>query len=78
MRTIALAAAAMATLSFTSIDAQAGVWCAYYYKGSTNCGFQTYAQCQATVSGIGGFCNRSPSYQAYGGDYGRRSRNSQY
>lgn len=75
MRTIALAAAAMATLSLTSIDAQAGSWCAYYYRGGTNCGFYSFAQCQVTVSGIGGYCNRSPgSYQAYGGDYGRRSR----
>ena len=77
MRTIALAAAAMVTLSFASIDAQAGAWCAYYNRG-TNCGFQTFAQCLATVSGIGGYCNRSPSYQAYGGDYGRRSRGGQY
>jgi hypothetical protein len=78
MRTIALAAVAIATLSFTSIDAQAAAWCAYYYRGGTNCGFYTFAQCQATVSGIGGYCNRSPSSQAYGGDYGRRSRGGQY
>jgi hypothetical protein len=79
MRTIALAAAAMVTLSFTSIDAQAaGSWCAYYYRGGTNCGFYSFAQCQATVSGIGGYCNRSPGSQAYSGDYGRRWRGGQY
>jgi hypothetical protein len=79
MRTIALAATALATLAFTSIDARAdGSWCAYYTRGSSNCGFHTYAQCRNTVSGVGGFCNRNPSYQAYGGDSGRRARNWQY
>jgi tetratricopeptide (TPR) repeat protein len=35
-------------------------WCAEYRNGGNNCGFYTYEQCMATVSGIGGFCNRSP------------------
>ena len=78
MRTIALAVAAFATLSFTSPDAQAaGSWCAYYYRG-TNCGFYSFAQCQATVSGIGGYCNRNPGSPANGGDYGRRGRSWHY
>ena len=31
-------------------------WCAYYdvWQGATNCGFSTYQQCMATVSGVGG------------------------
>ena len=36
-------------------------WCAIYRNGGTNCGFQTFQQCQASVSGIGGFCNNSGS-----------------
>jgi tetratricopeptide (TPR) repeat protein len=35
-------------------------WCAAYRNGSNNCGFYTYEQCMATISGIGGFCNRNP------------------
>ena len=35
-------------------------WCAAYRNGGTNCGFNTYDQCMAAVSGVGGFCNRSP------------------
>ena len=35
-------------------------WCAAYRNGSNNCGFYTYEQCMASVSGIGGFCNRNP------------------
>ncbi len=35
-------------------------WCAAYRNGGNNCGFYTYEQCMAAVSGVGGFCNRSP------------------
>jgi hypothetical protein len=38
-------------------------WCAYYdlgEGGATNCGFSTYQQCLATVSGIGGSCGPDP------------------
>jgi tetratricopeptide (TPR) repeat protein len=35
-------------------------WCATYRNGGNNCGFNTYEQCMAAVSGVGGFCNRSP------------------
>jgi hypothetical protein len=40
-------------------------WCAQYggRSGGRNCGFTTYAQCMATVSGIGGFCERNQFYQ---------------
>lgn len=33
-----------------------GKWCARYPEGASNCGFYSFAQCQATVSGRGGFC----------------------
>jgi uncharacterized protein DUF3551 len=35
-------------------------WCATYRNGGNNCGFNTHEQCMAAVSGVGGFCNRSP------------------
>jgi hypothetical protein len=56
-----LAAGAMTT----SAAAQNYPWCAYYSGrggGGTNCGFTTFEQCLATVSGIGGFCNRNTQY----------------
>ena len=41
-------------------------WCAQYsggeQGGGRNCGFSTLEQCQATVSGIGGFCERNLFY----------------
>jgi Protein of unknown function (DUF3551) len=32
----------------------------YSNHGATNCGFYSFEQCRATVSGIGGFCMRNP------------------
>jgi hypothetical protein len=48
------------------VQAQNYPWCAYYSSGGgggTNCGFTTFEQCLATVSGIGGFCDRNTQYQ---------------
>ena len=40
-------------------------WCAIYAKdGDTHCFFTSYQQCMATVSGIGGFCQRIGSAPA--------------
>ena len=51
----------------TRADAQNYPWCAIYGGGSnggaTNCGFTTFQQCMATVSGIGGFCQPNTQYQ---------------
>ncbi len=63
MRTSAVAAIMFAALSSSSIGARAdGTWCASYSGGSggTNCGFYSFEQCRATVSGIGGFCQPNP------------------
>jgi hypothetical protein len=50
----------------TSADAQNYPWCAYYGGsmggGGTNCGFITFEQCMATVSGIGGICMRNTQF----------------
>jgi hypothetical protein len=40
-------------------------WCAQYGSagmGGRNCGFISFQQCQATVSGAGGFCERNAFY----------------
>ncbi|HVG52284.1 MAG TPA: DUF3551 domain-containing protein [Xanthobacteraceae bacterium] len=72
---LSLAAAAIA-LSFGAFfapaeKAEAAViypWCAHYGGGrfggsSVNCGFLTWAQCMATVSGSQGFCDGNPWWQ---------------
>ena len=39
-------------------------WCAVYGSGfgGTNCGFVSFSQCMATVTGIGGFCQENNWY----------------
>jgi len=40
-------------------------WCAHYggrLGGAPNCGFTTFAQCLATVSGTQGTCEMNPWY----------------
>jgi Protein of unknown function (DUF3551) len=51
-------------LAPTRASAQNYPWCAYYDGGisGTNCGFTTFQQCLATVSGIGGSCEPNTQY----------------
>jgi hypothetical protein len=73
MRTLAMIAIASAGLALSSLGAEAAPWCAQYSgrAGGTNCGFYSFEQCQQTLRGIGGFCNRNP-FEAYG--YQRQPR----
>jgi len=64
MRTAAILALTVAAIAFSARDAQAQgkywPWCAYYDAWSYNCGFATFQQCMATISGAGGFCRLNP------------------
>jgi Protein of unknown function (DUF3551) len=61
MRTIPLAAIIFAALYLVLTGANAAPWCAQYSgKGGSNCGFHSFQQCQAAVSGRGGFCMQNP------------------
>jgi Protein of unknown function (DUF3551) len=54
----------MATIG-TRTEAQNYPWCAHYGGlGGTNCGFTTYEQCMATISGMGGSCMQNTQYAA--------------
>ena len=65
MRSIPIAAITFAGLFLSSIGAHAGTWCSHYTRGSSNCGFYSFEQCQANVRGICGFCQQNP-FSAYG------------
>ena len=74
MRTIRiLALLATATVAFAAGAKPSAAmvlypWCAQYggrMGGSQNCGFTSFAQCQATRAGNGGFCVPNPWYQPY-------------
>ena len=47
------------------VEAQNYPWCAQYSgrAGGMNCGFVSFEQCMATVSGLGGFCIRNNTYR---------------
>ena len=81
MRTVAVMAVTLAALAVSGSRASAqnyvgGSWCAYYgggpLGGATNCGFYSYEQCMATLSGTGGMCARNQFYT--GRDSRRRQR----
>jgi Protein of unknown function (DUF3551) len=66
MRSIVIVAAGLAALSIASTHARAdGAWCARDTRGGTNCGFHSFAQCQADIRGIGGSCSPNPAFQTY-------------
>ncbi len=60
MRTLAVLAVIVAALSLDAKDANAQgkywPWCARYDGWTIVCGFATFQQCLATVSGVGGIC----------------------
>jgi hypothetical protein len=66
------------TLLNTPTKAQNYPWCAIYNggSGSKNCGFARFQQCQADVSGIGGFCTQNSTYQPFAGPRTSRFRRS--
>jgi hypothetical protein len=69
MRTIAILTVIVAALSLTApatpAQAREYPWCARYDAWSYNCGFTTFQQCQATISGAGGICERNPRAVAF-------------
>jgi hypothetical protein len=57
-----------AVLAFAAADANNGLkaqneaaWCAAD-PDAVSCGYYTYQQCMAAISGIGGYCHRNPKF----------------
>ena len=80
MRTMLMGSILIAALSLSTLDAQAGPWCANYGGGGTsggggsNCGFYSFDQCIAALWGNGGFCARNPFESLNSGTRDSRSR----
>jgi hypothetical protein len=58
-------------------EAQNYPWCAHYgsaFGGAVNCGFSSFGQCMATVSGTGGFCVQNSTYRPLYNTYRPRHR----
>jgi hypothetical protein len=65
------------TVLNTPTEAQNYPWCAQYSDGSggaMNCGFASFQQCLADVSGVGGFCTQNSTYQPSSGPGASRFR----
>ena len=59
MRLLSAVSIILATLALSSAGANAATWCAHYGShGGTNCGFHSFEQCEAAISGNGGFCSQ--------------------
>lgn len=81
---VLIAVSAVPSVAPTRADAQQPYpydpypWCAVYggsMSGSSNCGFKTWQQCMATVSGVGGSCEPNQFYNPRGpGKRGRTAR----
>jgi hypothetical protein len=58
MRALMMVAVVALTAAGTEAHAQSKqpAWCARYDWSTYNCGFYTYAQCLANISGVGGYC----------------------
>jgi hypothetical protein len=57
---VAAAAVALAAALPGYAAAKTYPYCAWYSDGSINCGFPTMWSCQASVSGVGGYCGVNP------------------
>ena len=66
------ALALLVLVSGTATGAKAAAWCAYYDASTRNCGFHTFEQCRAAISGVGGYC--SPNYSQGNYTQGSSSR----
>ena len=57
----------------TQADAANYPWCAHYAKdgGGQSCGFTTFDQCMADVSGVGGYCALNTQYVPPPGPHSR-------
>jgi hypothetical protein len=77
MRSFVFAAAALAVVAATQpASADPYRWCAeyggFFGGGGTNCYFSTWQQCQAAISGVGGYCRKNLFYTGSDGG-GRQS-----
>jgi len=59
---IGLAAAAVINSQAAAAQQETYAWCAEMYDKATECSFRSRPQCEAQVSGLGGFCYENPAY----------------
>ena len=55
--------AALATVRVPAAGPATFPWCMKGARGGTSCYFHSLQDCQATVSGLGGWCTRNPYFR---------------
>ena len=78
MRRLGLVTVLPSSRVLSSAEARAdGPWCAHYGTGleGSNCGFYSFEQCQAAISGNGGRCSQN---LLYGTDIEARRRQQRH
>ena len=76
-----IALTAMTQTSANALPYDPYAWCANYDSrgfGGSNCGFSTWNQCMATVSGVGGFCVPNQFYNPGQASAGRGNKKTRY
>jgi hypothetical protein len=67
LATIGIATLTLTAMPTTSQAQTVYPWCAHYggrdMGGAPSCGFVSYAQCMATIQGMGGWCSENPWYE---------------
>lgn len=79
MRYLVVMTLVVAASSFAPRGANAETyypWCAYYDAWSYSCGFTSFQQCLATVSGGGGACRPNPYAPPQADTRGRRHKHA--
>jgi hypothetical protein len=63
MRLLLALAIVLAAVALDARRQAAAQWCAYYDAYTYTCGFVSFNQCLATISGVGGVCRRDHNYR---------------
>jgi hypothetical protein len=66
------AAVVIVVATLPGSEAKAGAFCIYGHEGKRQCAYNTWEQCRASASGLGGFCERNPQDPALWARAGRR------
>ena len=73
-----LGAAALGAATVQLVQADPYRWCAeyggFFGGGGTNCYFSTWQQCQAAISGVGGYCRKNLFYTGPDGRPSKKAR----
>jgi hypothetical protein len=63
MKLLAIGVALLSVAASGAPDVAAQPYCAFYNDGTSSCGIPTLQSCDASISGVGGYCGPDQSAQ---------------